>query len=146
MRRAGLSLNSLDLGDNKQVGAYSRPLKEHLSSCGSEVALYPSSPAQLSRPHQYAKLKSANTSGKVILEMTSILLDLVGNLDIQRRQQFFRGGLMWISHCRILDSTTPPRTRGFCQLQTRQGRRTSCIYDYVIYRVPLIVMLYFIIV
>ncbi|KAI8437329.1 hypothetical protein MSG28_011682, partial [Choristoneura fumiferana] len=60
-----------------------------------------------------ARLKNANTSGKVILDMTSIRLERVGNLDIQVRQhrhQFFLVGFMWTSHCRILSE---PRS-GFC--------------------------------
>lgn len=45
-------------------------------------------------------LNKANTNGKVILEITSIRFDLVGNFDNQERQQFGLAGCMCISHCR----------------------------------------------
>ncbi|KAI8437331.1 hypothetical protein MSG28_011682, partial [Choristoneura fumiferana] len=77
------------------------------------LAIYKLIESEAERLLACQKLKNANTSGKVILDMTSIRLERVGNLDIQVRQhrhQFFLVGFMWTSHCRILSE---PRS-GFC--------------------------------
>lgn len=76
---------------------------------------------------QYTTLKNAKTKGNVIREITSILLDLVGNLDSHDRQQFSRLGCMWISHWRAFSiaRAASPRcpTRGFCKRFKRKINR-----------------------
>lgn len=88
--------------------------------CRSErllfVAYSPSSSSRNRYVDQYARLKKANTIGKKIREMTSMRLDLVGNLDSHDLQQFFFRGCICISHCRNLSidmESSGCRTRGF---------------------------------
>lgn len=63
-------------------------------------------------------LNNAKTNGKVILDMTSMRLDLVGNLDSQDLQQFGLSGCMCISHCRTFSRLIGSPgwcTSGFCK-------------------------------